>query len=269
MKKALIIGSAKSGNAVSKLLATHDYECTLIDERKITDQESLNAYSIKLIEGAFDLALLNEKYDLIVKNPGIPHTHPFVKACIEQGYFIYTEIEVASWYAQNYRYASITGTNGKTTTTELLQAMLKCESENNTAAGNLGLPLSEIVLNDHEGDKKIAMEIAAFQLLGIENYHPEVSVILNLAPDHLDVFKDCDEYYKAKALVYKNQSQDDWFLRNIDDENVFNYAKADCRVLDYSLKQKADLCLDGNEVQLFEQVLFDINDLKIKGLHNI
>ena len=269
MKKALIIGSAKSGNAVSKLLAAHGYDCILIDERKIVDQESLKKSHIELIEGAFNLNLLDTKYDLIVKNPGIPHTHPFIQACLQKGYFIYTEIEVAFWFAKYYRYASITGTNGKTTTTELLQAMLKLDNEKNTAAGNLGLPLSDIVLSDQEGNKKIAMEIAAFQLLGIKDYHPEVSVILNLAPDHLDVFKDTDEYYQAKALVYKNQTNADWFLRNIDDENVLKYAHPNCKIVDYSLIKKADLYLKDKEVILFDQILFNIDDLKIKGIHNI
>ncbi len=269
MKNALIIGSAKSGNAVSKLLSHHHVQCTLIDERKINDIDQLKALSINCIEGAFDESILNNQFDLIVKNPGIPQSHPFIQACVNKGYFIYTEIEVASWFAKHYRYASITGTNGKTTTTELLQSILKLESENNTAAGNLGLPLSEIVLNDKIGHKKVAMEIAAFQLLGIEKYHPEVSVILNLAPDHLDVFKDTDEYYQAKSLVCKNQTNNDWFLNNLDDENVKKYAKPQCKVINYSLSQKTDLCLEGVLVKLFNTVLFDTTDLKIKGLHNI
>lgn len=269
MKKALIIGSAKSGNAVSRLLRQHEYECTLIDERKITEKEALEGLNIQCIEGPFNESILETQFDLIVKNPGIPQTHPFVVACVNKDYFIYTEIEVASWFANNYRYASITGTNGKTTTTECLKAILKLDNENNTAAGNVGLPLSEIVLNDSVGHKKIAMEIAAFQLLGIEKYHPEVSVILNLAPDHLDVFKDVDEYYKAKAIVCKNQKNDDWFLNNLDDENIQNYVEANCKVINYSLKQRADLFLDETRVKLFDQILFDIRDLKIKGLHNI
>lgn len=269
MKTALIIGSAKSGNAVSKLLSYHQYQCTLIDERSILDRETLESLNINCIEGPFDLKLLENNFDLVVKNPGIPHTHPFIQAIMTKGNFIYTEIELASWFAKNYRYASITGTNGKTTTTELLQAILKLDNDINSAAGNLGLPLSDIVLNDKVGNKKIAMEIAAFQLLGCDKYHPEVSVILNLAPDHLDVFKDCDEYYQAKTLVYKNQHNDDWFLRNIDDENVSTYAKPNCKIIDYSLLKKADLYLDGKEVKLFDQVLFNTSDLKIKGIHNV
>lgn len=268
-KKALIIGSARSGNAVAKLLTQNNYECLVIDEKKVLDQEGLKALNIQFIEGPFDFKLLETKYDLVVKNPGIPQSHPFVQACVQKGYFMYTEIEVASWYANNYRYAAITGTNGKTTTTELLQTILKLEDDKNCAAGNVGIPLSEVVLNDDKGYKKIALEIAAFQLLGVKEFHPEVSVILNLAPDHLDVFDTVQDYYDAKALVVENLKEDDWFLKNIDDENINKLNPKNCRIITYSLVQKADLYLSGDEVILFDKVLFNVSDLKIKGLHNV
>jgi len=116
----------------------------------------------------------------------------------------------------------------------------------------------------------VAVEIAAFQLLGTFKFHPTVSVIMNLTPDHLDVFKDTDEYYKAKTLVYQNQSGEDWFLRNIDDENVVQYTKGcPCKAVDFSVEKETDLCLKDKAIWLYDIKLFDLKDLKLVGLHNV
>lgn len=270
MKNALIIGSARSGNAVCDLCHAHGYVCTLIDEKKILNKQYFIENGIRLFEGVFPSELLKESFQLIIKNPGISHHHPFVKALRDQGHFIYSEIEIASWFAQNYRYSAITGTNGKTTTTAILEAILKREHRDNSAAGNIGIPLSELVYSNEKMHRKVALEIAAFQLLGIENFHPEVSVILNLAPDHLDVFDSIDDYYKAKGRITLNQKGEDWFLRNLDDENIKEYIhEVNCEEVTYSLLQEADLCVKDNKVVLFNHILFNVSDLKLKGKHNL
>lgn len=269
MKQALILGSARSGNAVCELLLTKGYKCIIADEKKVLDASLLQQKGVMVFEGLFNDILLNQHYDLVVKNPGLPHNHPFIIKLETFGYFIYTEIEVASWYAPKFKYAAITGTNGKTTSIELLQTILKCEDDNHCAAGNVGIPLSEVVLNQAAQQRKIALEIAAFQLLGIKTLRPVVSAILNLAPDHLDVFERVEDYYRAKALVCQNQEDNDWFLLNLDDMLIKKYVHPKCRVITYSLDKKADLSIKNNQVFLFNTLLFEIKDLKIKGLHNV
>ena len=268
--KALIIGAAMSGAACARLLNKKGYEVYLTDAKAIDDKESLVLEGIKVYDNGHPDLLKTIDYDMIVKNPGIKYDVPFVKYFVDKGYHLLNEIEVAFRYAKNYTYASITGTNGKTTTTTLLGEMLKTQDPLNGVAGNIGRPLSEIVMKYEKQPLKIAMEISAFQLVACESYHPLVSVCTNLSPDHIDYFKDVDKYYKAKMLVYKNQRDDDWFLLNIDDEKIIGHAKdIKCKVITFSLEKKADLMRDGDKITLFGKELFDVHDLRLPGKHNL
>lgn len=268
--KALVIGSARSGTAVTKLLVAQGYDCTIVDLKKVTDSEALQKLGVRVYEGCHPILLLEESFDLIVKNPGIPHLDPYIEAFRAKGHFIANEIEVASQLAPQFRYGAITGTNGKTTTTSLLEAMLKADNPDNIGCGNIGLPLSEVVALDPQKTRTIALEIAAFQLLGCQSFHPQVSVILNLTPDHLDVFPSIDDYYQAKCRVFQSQTGDDWFLRNLDDKNIERYCtKVPCRQIGYSMVKQADVCIQAGWVTLFGQPVFEVKTLKLKGRHNI
>lgn len=266
----LVIGAARSGIAVSVLLAKHHHQVTLNDIGLIKDKSRLNNPPIKMIENGHPESLWTEPFDLVIKSPGINHNHPFIQGFIERQFKVINEIEMALEYGKNYVYGAITGTNGKTTTTSLLGEMLKYKNSHNQACGNIGNALSEVVNAYEDESLDLALEIAAFQLIGSPSLHPLVSVIMNLSPDHLDVFKDADEYYKAKTLVYQNQRGDDWFLQNLDDLNVMTYTKdVQCKVITFSLYKAADLCLRNKQVYLFDTMLFDQKDLKLLGLHNL
>lgn len=267
--KALVIGAALSGVACAKLLNSKGYEVYLSDQKEIKEKGELEASGIMVDIGHSDY-LKKIDYDLIVKNPGIPYSAPFVKHFVDKGYFLYNEIEIALRYAKNYRYAAITGTNGKTTTSSLLGAFLKTLNPLNVAGGNIGLPISEIVLKYPEESLTLALEIGAFQALGLKDFHPLVSVCTNLTPDHLNYFESLEDYYASKMRIYQNQSGDDWFLLNIDDEEVVRHAQnIKCQIITYSLYKKADLCLEDEKVKLFDETLFTIDDLKLPGKHNL
>jgi len=267
--KVLVLGAARSGIAVTKLLLKEGHTVVLNDAQPIATQVHFSDPKLTLIEGSHPESLWDEGFDLVIKNPGIPHTLPFLKGFISKSIPILNEIEYASSLV-DYRYGAITGTNGKTTTTALLGELLQKLDPHNGAYGNIGVALSDLVL-DHPDEKlTVAIEIAAFQLLGTVNFHPTVSVIMNLTPDHLDVFKDTDDYYTTKTLVYKNQSGEDWFLRNTDDENIVRYTQnVPCQVVEFSLEKDADLCLKDKAVWLFGTKLFELNDLKLVGMHNV
>ena len=268
MEKVLIIGCARSGYWVTKLLNKKGYDVTITDAKKIEYKDELVKLGVDVYDNGHPELLKEIKWDFIVKNPGIPYTNSFVDYFVKKGIKIYTEIEIALRYG-SYGIGAITGTNGKTTITTLLNEILKKDFIS-YACGNIGTPLSEIVYKHEDEDAKLALEISAFQLLGAPSFHPSVAVITNLTPDHLDYFSSLDDYYRAKTLVYKNMSDDDWFLRNLDDEKVLEYVKdVKCRVIDYSLNKKADLYLRGDDVVLFDEVLFNKNDLKIIGMHNL
>ena len=268
--KALIIGAARSGSACAKMLHDNGYEVYLTDYAKVENKEELEKEGIIVYDGGHPDLLKEINYDLIVKNPGIKETVPFVKYFKDAGYRLYTEIDVAASIATNYRFGAVTGTNGKTTTTTLLSEFLKCNNPLSSYAGNIGLPLACVYNEKGNVKLDIALELSSFQCLGIYNLHPVVSVITNLTLDHADFHGSADNYYKAKLNVYKNQSGDDWFLLNIDDETVMSYVKdVNCKIVTYSIKQKADLYLDGRDVKLFDELLFNLDDLHIPGPHNL
>ena len=269
MKSVLVIGSARSGCAISELLIEKGFDVILTDIKEIANKEKLEKKGVKVYDQGHPEFLKNSNYEFIVKNPGIPYTVAFVDYFVKKGIKIYTEIEVASWYANKFWYGAITGTNGKTTTVSILYALLKNHG-NAYVAGNIGIPLSEVVLKHGDEKATIALELSNFQLLGIETLKPKVSVVTNLAPDHLDYMKDLDAYYNSKMKIYKNTDKTDYFLRNIDDVEVMKYAQnIPCTIIDYSLKQKADLYLKGTVVYYKDVCLFDTKLLQLVGNHNI
>jgi UDP-N-acetylmuramoylalanine--D-glutamate ligase len=266
--KVLVLGAARSGIAVARLLVHHGHQVTLNDGGAVVVPEDLVS-SITVITGQHPQSLWDDGFDLIIKNPGIKHTLPFVRGFVERGIPIINEMEYASW-GVNYRYGAITGTNGKTTTTALLGALLKKLHPHNGAYGNIGNALSEIALVHPRESLTLALEMAAFQLLGTPTLHPTVSVILNLTPDHLDVFESLEEYYRTKTLVYRNQRGDDWFLLNLDDPEIVHLATdVPCQTVTFSQNVRADVWVDQGTVRCFGEALFELSDLQIVGRHNV
>ncbi|OCN04865.1 UDP-N-acetylmuramoylalanine--D-glutamate ligase [Erysipelotrichaceae bacterium MTC7] len=269
MKKVLVIGAARSGIAVSKLLCKENYEVIITDQNTIAKKAELEKMGIKVFDGGHPESLKDETYDFIVKNPGIPYHVPFVAYFVEKKVPIYTEIEVGYRLAPAFTYGAITGTNGKTTTVSMLYEILKAHGSS-YVAGNIGIPLSEVVLQHGNEKANIALELSNFQLLGIDTFKAKVSCVTNLTPDHLDYMDGVDAYYESKMRIFKNADPDAFFLRNLDDENVIKYAKdIPCRVLDYSLHQKADIYIQDDIVYYHDIQLFDTKKLQVVGAHNI
>ncbi len=269
--KVLVIGAALSGTSVSMLLAQKGFEVVLTDMRKIENKSELEKMKIAVYDEGHPAILEEVGWDFIVKNPGIPYHAPFVKKFVEKRIPILNEIEVACHFSPNFRIGAVTGTNGKTTTTTLLGELLKKKNpEHSFAAGNIGLPLSALALEQKSNTCDIALEIAAFQLIGCPNFHPCVSVCMNLTPDHLDYFGSLDRYYEAKMRIYQNQKGEDWFLRNIDDPEIMKRAvNVGCRVVDFSVEREADLCVRNGSAMLYQTRLFDVKDLQLVGRHNL
>ncbi len=268
--QVLVIGNAKSGNAAARLLNRHGYEVTLTDMKTVADKEELEALGIHVVDGGHPDFLLHENYAFVVKNPGIKYTVPIIRYFTEHHIKIYTEIEIAGWFTSKFHYGAVTGTNGKTTITSMLYECLK-QNGHARVAGNIGTPLSELALHEESEELDVALELSNFQLLGIEKFHPRVSVVCNLAPDHLDYMATVEEYYESKLRICMNQQGDDWFLRNVDDPIVMKYAKnIDCEIIDFSLvRQDVDLYVKEGSAWLRGQKLFDLDDLKVVGMHNV
>ncbi len=268
--KVLVIGAARSGIAASKLLVRHGYEVILTDMNEIENKEELLSLGITIYDKGHPEALKNEEYTFVVKNPGIKYTVPFVKYFVDHKVPIFTEVEIGYRFAKKFHYGAVTGTNGKTTITTMLYEMLKY-NDKAIVAGNIGYPLSELALRYETEEKDVALELSNFQLLGIDTFAPSVSVVCNLAPDHLDYMPNVESYYASKMKIYENCKEDDWFLRNVDDETVMHYAKnIPCTVIDFSLKRSdVDLYRKDGAVYLHNTMLFEEKTLPVVGEYNI
>jgi UDP-N-acetylmuramoylalanine--D-glutamate ligase len=186
VKRALVLGLARSGRAAQAALEAGGTEVVAADRALGNDE---------------DLALL-DGVDVLVKSPGVPGEAPLVAAARERGIPVWSEIELASRLLPN-PILGVTGTNGKTTTTELLGAMLAART-----AGNVGTALSELV-GDVPADDWIVCELSSFQLEDVDRFRPRIAVLLNLEPDHLDRHGSFEAYRAAKLRVFENQVVED------------------------------------------------------------
>lgn len=271
MKKVLVIGAGLSGNAAAKYLARRGYEVYITDAKEIKEKQQLEEAGIKVYDGGHPDFLKEISYDFIVKNPGIKYSVPFIDYFVKKGCRIINETEFALSDHPYVQYGAVTGTNGKTTTTTILSLLLQKLNPANAACGNIGLPVSAVLDESEDRNLKLAIEISGFQLVALETFKPKVSVIMNLTPDHLDYFGSEDAYYRSKTLVYEKQDVNDYFLRNVDDENVMKYCQdIKCNVIDFSLvRDDVDLCIRNNCVYYKDIELFDIARFKLVGMHNV
>ncbi len=277
-KKVLVIGLARSGKAAVELL---DKLHATITVNEYASSDKIDCYDdyisrgIEMITGGHPEELFERDFDFVVKNPGINYRKSFILRLKERGIPVYTDIELAYQVSKMQNYLAITGTNGKTTTVTLIHEIFKNASRNTCLAGNVGTPLSSLVLeNDllNNGGYDVVLEMSNFQLLDIEKFHPHVSTIINLTPDHLDYMASLDEYYTSKTYIYKNVSEDDYYILNLDDEVLEGYIKQyppKCKLITLSLDKEADCMIKDDAIYFKGEHVIDLKEIKIVGKHNV
>ena len=218
-KRVLVIGLAKSGVAVAKLLLHQGAIVTVNDRIPLEenpDAKSLIEEGIRVLAGSHPVDLLEEHFDFVVKNPGIPYHNCMVEAAIKKGIPVYTEVEIA-YHLLEGLIIGITGSNGKTTTTTLASLMLKESFPERQvyAAGNIGIPLSQLAEESTKEDIYVS-ELSSFQLMGIDQFKPKIACIVNIFSAHLDYHGTREEYIKAKLQLTKNQTEEDYLVYNAD-----------------------------------------------------
>lgn len=155
--------------------------------------------------------------DLIVRSPGVPQSLPVLRQAAQKRIPIWSELELAFRYTKKAsELIAITGTNGKTTTTTLVGRFFQAARRSTIVAGNIGTPLSEVAHRVHNASV-VVLEVSSYQLENIETFHPTISAILNITPDHLEHHGSMQAYAAAKARVFENQTQDDVCVFNADD----------------------------------------------------
>ena len=275
-KKVTVVGSGISGIAAVKLLLHKNAIVTLYDSNEAMDckmvLERIGA-EVPVVCGTFpeELAAATE---LLVLSPGVPTDLPFVLALKEQGVPVWGEIELAYQVAGG-KFIGITGTNGKTTTTALTGEIMKQWFKEVFVVGNIGIPYTELAEQIGETAVTVA-ELSSFQLETVqEDFVPDVSMILNLTPDHLNRHYTMENYARAKLNVAKHQTKEQTCILNYEDAMLREYAKElSCKILWFSSRQKLEegLYLDGNKIlyagngELIE--ICKTEELHIIGLHN-
>ncbi len=206
ISSALVLGLARSGQAAALALARRGMTVRAVDRSEELDVGRLREAGVEVVLGADDPELL-DGMDLLVKSPGVPADAPLVTAARERGLTVWSEVELGSRLLSN-PILGVTGTNGKTTTSELLGAVFRAAGEPVSVAGNVGRPLTGLDGAIAEG-VWIVCELSSFQLEDIDAFRPRVAVLLNLTPDHLDRHASLEDYRAAKLRIFENQTPDD------------------------------------------------------------
>lgn len=273
-KKVLVIGLGKSGIGVAKLLNRLGALVTVNDASTpsdFTQVDELKADNIEVITGSHPLGLVDEKFVLVVKNPGIPYDNPLVAAFLTKKTPIVTEIEIASEVLAG-QLVAVTGSNGKTTTTTMIKEMLSTGSENNIyKAGNIGIPMSDVVQTASEHDTVVA-ELSSFQLMGTPTIHPHIAVITNIFSNHLDYHKTRENYVNAKMNITRNQTADDFFIINWDDQEWQSLSKrSHAQVIPFSRlgKSKVGAYQENGKLYWQDEEIMLSSDVNVVGEHNI
>jgi UDP-N-acetylmuramoylalanine--D-glutamate ligase len=253
-RKVAVIGFGVTGRAVARALAQRGDTLLVFDDGCSPEAVAAAADLGVDLEETPPVASLPSRLarcDLVVPSPGVPFAHPVYAAAATARVPVRAEVELAAEMAREAgrpQVVAITGTNGKTTVTTLVAAMLEASGRRAIAAGNIGVPLIEAV---DSGAEIAVAEVSSFQLQFTEAFRPAVSCWLNLAPDHLDWHPSLAHYRDAKERIWANQREGDTAVVNADDPAVSAAAariSGDVRVITFSIHTGADFCVDGHHL---------------------
>ncbi len=272
-----VVGLGSSGVAACRVLAEIGAAVRATDARSAGDLGAaageLDAAGVALELGANspDFALGS---DLLVLSPGVPLENPVVAWARSGGVPVMSEVELA-YCLSDARFVAITGTNGKTTTTSLIGEILKTRSDKVHVCGNIGLPITSVARGLGK-DHILVVEVSSFQLDTCISFAPEVGVLLNITPDHLDRYASYGDYVASKGRLFANQTSADFAVINHDDAECMRAsASARAHKLYFSIKEKVTegAFVHGGQVVVGtdrrERTVFKIDALKIKGPHNL
>src|SRR3989475_3141416 len=270
-----VVGLGKSGVAATRLLSregVHVYASDAADRPDggdaLAELRGLPGVEVEL--GRHDLAKIRGAAAVVV-SPGVPPGAPPVAAARAARVPVVSEIEVGFAALEGARCIASTGTNGKTTTTALVAHVLEAAGVRATAAGNIGRPLADIAVGRDRYDW-LAVEVSSFQLHDSPHFAPDVGVLTNLAPDHLDRYPSVAAYYDDKRLLFHNATAQSVWVLNADDAAVLALAQgASGRRVGFSVTRRADGWYDGTAqlLKLGDAPLLPRRELKLLGDHNV
>jgi UDP-N-acetylmuramoylalanine--D-glutamate ligase len=276
--KVLVIGAARSGVACARFLAERGAIVALNDRKPLEawteEARSLKDVGVGCLPGEVPMWLLDQ-VELVVISPGVPSKVIPARYAERAGAEVIGEVELAARYLRG-RMVAITGTNGKTTTTTLVGELLRDARLNVQVGGNIGTPLISMVDSSREDGWTVA-ELSSFQLETIVDFHPQVALVLNVTPNHMDRYESLTDYAAAKHRIFRNQEPGDIAILNADDEIVASWAGGlRAHVTLFSVRRELEEGLflrDGVELiartRETERVLLKRDEIALRGLHNV
>lgn len=282
-KRVSVIGAARSGVAAAKLLLKKGLDVLLSDSNS---KEKINPFFIKEILDSkikAEFGMHSEdvyKCDLMVVSPGVPQNSNVIQTALEKKIEVISEIELGSWFCKG-KIVSITGTNGKTTTTTLIGEICKDAGLKTYICGNIGTAFCDVV--EYVTQEAVAViETSSFQLDNIKYFKPMIALLLNITPDHLDRYNHSyEDYINSKHKVYENQAATDHLVYNFDDKVIKNSLKHNRKSKSSAFSLSRDVkkelesgaYLDNYNLIYFyyhgEESIIDTQKLIIKGQHNV
>ena len=273
-KRLVILGAGESGTGAAVLGVAQNWDVFVSDRGKIAQkyQDELNLNNI-----AWEQEQHSEEKilsaDLIIKSPGIPNTAPMVMAALQKGIEVIDELEFGYRYTQA-KMISITGTNGKTTTTLLTYHLLRQAGLNVGLAGNIGRSLARQVAQ--EQFDYYVVEMSSFQLDGIDQYRSHIAILCNITPDHLDRYNyDVNAYANSKMRITKNQTAEDYFIYCADDQltrEAMSRNPFQSQAIPFSLQQPVTHGAYGLDnllhILIKEKFTLDMHEFTLRGQHN-
>ena len=274
-KKVVVLGLARSGEAASKFLRKRGCDVTVVDKVETYDEKvlsELESLGINVILGSQPDDLIDSSVDYLIKNPGVPIDHKYVLKCEELGIPVINEVEMAYRCIpkdKNIKILSITGSNGKTTTTTLCYEFLKKDNKKVILAGNIGYPLCDFI-DSLEKDTIIVTEISCQQLENLDSFKPNVAIMTNITKAHIDFMKTYEHYKYVKSKLLKNHNSGNIAILNKEcDELLDSIKDAGSTKKYFSSKSVIDgAYIKDNNIYYYDEKIISIDDLKIRGVHN-
>ncbi len=267
-KKILILGAAKSGVAVAKLLARHNNDITLSDMKEINADvvKELELLGINIIITDNQLDLIDKEYDLIIKNPAIMATSPIAKKTKELNIPLVNEVEVAYHFLpKDVKIIGITGSNGKTTVTTMIYELMQKLNMPVVLGGNIGYPLSQILDKVKKNDI-LVLELSDHQLNDIKDFKTDISVLTNISPAHLDYHGSYEHYKRAKKNIFNRHTENDIAIINKHNRDALEVS-IDIKSHKEYFNDEANY-YDENGIYIADKKVLDYKDIAIKGNHN-
>jgi UDP-N-acetylmuramoylalanine--D-glutamate ligase len=273
-KKAFVLGMARSGYEAAKLLVCKGYNVIVNDintEQNVDEINELRSLGIKIDLGSHPKNLLDNTFEMIVKNPGISNDHIYIKEAHKLNVPVINEMELAfRYFPEGVTIVGITGTNGKTTTTTMIYEFLRKASKSAFLMGNIGYPACSFVSQLKNKDI-VVMEVSDHQLCNVIDFKTNISVLTNISEAHLDFHGSYEIYKSMKKRIFNHHTKSDIAILNFDDKevlNITNNIESTIKYFTFGSLNKTGCYVFDRHIYYNNDKIIALDELKIKAKHN-